>query len=446
MVGGVLFMSNILTIGLGFGDEGKGSFIDYLSVKNPKINTYIKYNGGCQARHTVDYGINGTFSFAQLSPALVRNKEAKLYLYCNYVINFQNLVHECEEYSKRFNCSVQDILRRVYIDMSCLCVTPFHKIYNCLIEEKEGIRGSTGMGVSIANLWSEEQCGDLDICADDFYTPKIVQKQLEKQKEYLKELLLEKDISYPLEEIDYIRYLSDMEGLFEKYSFNIGNYRQKIRDTEPKVFESSQGFLLDKKYGFKPNITFLDTSMDSLKNINGNRIGFIRSLYTRHGQGIFPTEDNELNQMFEDKSQEVGKYNGSIRFGWFDCVLYRYALTSCAISSVYMSHMDYFKNLKSVKISIGYKLHESVKDISDWERIFEIESVDGLYVIKNIKRSVKSITNYLNGVVPIYREITFKSDILAEKIKEYVAEIEKESGVKISVCSYGSNVLDKLEV
>ena len=111
-----------------------------------------------------------------------------------------------------------------------------------------------------------------------------------------------------------------------------------------------------------------------------------------------------------------------------------------------MSHMDYLKNLKSVKISIGYKLPESVKDISDWKRIFEIESVNGSYVIKNIKRSVKDITNYLNKVVPIYREITFKSDILAEKIKEYVAEIEKGSGVKISVCSYGSNVLDKLEV
>lgn len=446
MVGGILFMSNILTIGLGFGDEGKGSFIDYLAMKNPDIKLYVKYNGGCQARHTVDYGLKGSFSFSQLSPALYRNSDSKLYLYNNYVINLQNLIHECKDYSEQFNCSVQDILKRVYIDMNCICVTPFHKIYNSLIEEKYGERGSTGTGVSIANLWSEEQNGGLDIYADDFYTLEIVQKQLEKQKEYFRELLQKHDISYPIEEIDYVRYLSDMHDLFEKYSFNIGNYKLNLRDKEIKVFESSQGFLLDKKYGFKPNTTFLDTSMDSLKNINGDRIGFIRSLYTRHGQGVFPTEDLGLNQMFEDKSQELGKYNGKLRFGWFDCVLYRYALTSCKISNVYMSHLDYLKNLNSAKICVGYKIPSDIKDISDWERIFEIENVYGSYVIRTIKRSVKETTSYLNKITPIYQEVVFKSFIFAEKIKEYINEIEKESKVKINVCSYGSNVFDKLEV
>ena len=35
------------------------------------------------------------------------------------------------------------------------------------------------------------------------------------------------------------------------------------------IVESSQGILLDEKYGFRPNTTYLDTSLDSLKNING---------------------------------------------------------------------------------------------------------------------------------------------------------------------------------
>ena len=37
-----------------FGDEGKGSFVDYL-VHIENIQNIVRYNGGSQASHTVNY-------------------------------------------------------------------------------------------------------------------------------------------------------------------------------------------------------------------------------------------------------------------------------------------------------------------------------------------------------------------------------------------------------
>ena len=53
----------ILVSGLGFGDEGKGSIVDYL-VRTKGAEVVVRFNGGAQAGHNVvtPEGLHHTFS------------------------------------------------------------------------------------------------------------------------------------------------------------------------------------------------------------------------------------------------------------------------------------------------------------------------------------------------------------------------------------------------
>ena len=98
---------------------------------------------------------------------------------------------------------------------------------------------------------------------------------------------------------------------------------------------------MDEKYGIKPNTTHLDTTdkyaleishyMDSV-----TKIGIVKAFCSRHGVGIFPTEDCELKSVISDPNQEVGIWNDEIRFGWFDLLLFRYAQSIMLMKFIFL--------------------------------------------------------------------------------------------------------------
>lgn len=53
-----------ITVGLGFGDEGKGATVHHL-VKKTGAKTVVRYSGGCQCAHTVKLADGRTHKFAQ---------------------------------------------------------------------------------------------------------------------------------------------------------------------------------------------------------------------------------------------------------------------------------------------------------------------------------------------------------------------------------------------
>ncbi len=76
-------------VGLQFGDEGKGKFVDYLSVN---INNIARFNGGANAGHCVQHG-NLRGSFSQL-PASLNKKN--LYICQGALISLPILVKEID--------------------------------------------------------------------------------------------------------------------------------------------------------------------------------------------------------------------------------------------------------------------------------------------------------------------------------------------------------------
>lgn len=435
-----------MTIGLGFGDEGKGSFIYYLSNKYKQCKYFVKYNGGCQAKHTVRH--NGVdFSFAQLSPSMLMNNTFTV-LNKNYIMNSINLLVECECFVNTFckDKRIQDILDRVYIDNKCVCVTPIHKLYNRIEEKNDGTRGSVGIGVSIAGLWEiedgvlyAEDLKNLDITKN----VKNLKHILQVQKEYAISQCKEKNFPYDeIEDFDIWGYIRNLVENMRYFKFNIVNVNDII-SSKKCIYESSQGLLLDKKKGIYPNTTLTDTSMNSLEDIEGERIGFIRTIYTRHGQGVFPTESEDLKNYCVGDIQEIGEFNGSIRTGYFDMVLFKYAVNDTKVQSVYMSYLDILDKLKEIKICVGYDYVGTVT--KEMEELFEItKTMKGCFVT-GIKKMSKDVGFYLQGFTPTYLLLHFNSVDLEDKIHLYVSEIERLSGVKIAVISKGADLEDKEE-
>src|SRR5574344_1978329 len=114
-----------------FGDEGKGTFVDYLAnEKNIKQN--VRYNGGSQASHTVTIN-NVNHKFSQLG-SIMCNESSKTYLSRNTIVNPFNLYTEAYSFCKKFGISEEEILSRIYIDSQSLVVTPYHSLIGKLIE------------------------------------------------------------------------------------------------------------------------------------------------------------------------------------------------------------------------------------------------------------------------------------------------------------------------
>ena len=57
-------MKAIITVGLGFGDEGKGATVDYLA-RSLNADLVVRFCGGAQAGHNVQLPDGGRHTFAQ---------------------------------------------------------------------------------------------------------------------------------------------------------------------------------------------------------------------------------------------------------------------------------------------------------------------------------------------------------------------------------------------
>ena len=434
----------ILTIGLGFGDEAKGSFIQYLQHKYG-ITLHEKYNGGCQGKHSILH--DGKYiPFSQLSVSMIDNNTITI-LGDNFVFEPFALKNEIDFISKALNVNAADLQKRIFIDKNCVCVTPIHKLYNRAEEDTPHGRGSVGTGVSIAGYYKERF--NITLTSGCMWDIDRIKKILERQQYFFSQLCLEKGYVDAISSFDTDAYVNELYNIMLDFSNNVVDVKARFHQNENiMLYESSQGFLLDRKYGLHPNTTLLDVSADSMiLNKELWRIGFIRSIYTRHGKGCFPSEDEKLNSLLTDETQEIGIYSGKIRFGWFDCVLFRYAIRYTCVDEVYMSHLDYLSVIGDMKICTSYIYHGD-KSFDEVSKIFDcLLETDNTIVIKDILFPSRYISLYLNECIPILETVDFKNASGAlDRSKTYISRISQLCNVKISLFSFGPDVRQKIEL
>ena len=455
--------------GVLFGDEGKGSICDYLAYKH-KTTENIRYNGGSQASHTVIVdGIKHKFS--QLGSSRL-NKNIRTYLSDNTIVNPFNLVSEARVLSNITNEKVEDILSNVYIDNYSKIVTPYHSLINKLRELSSKDRtGSVGSGVSEVNKIKDKlglviKVSDL---LDGSYESKLLElfdytkMYFDERKDLIKPELFEQTINE--KDIYYLTNTRNREYIIGCYKniinsglLNIVNSIDEFHEYGNVLFEGSQGLLLDYKYGIKPNTTSLDTTnhygvyLAEYLGLNVNTIGCIGAINTRHGMGVFPTYDKNLQKQIYDENQERTYFQGIPRYGWFDCVLTRYSLKYNPNSELFISGLDRLSGFNTLKICNDYiykgKIDEEFKNVFD----YYIDNKD--VIITDIKMVSPRLKYYLLRCIPRYIELNgFKEDIsqiknysdLPIECQDYISLIEQLINANITLVGVGASRAQKLE-
>src|SRR5262249_276861 len=121
--GAVVSAAVTLVAGLGFGDEGKGSIVDFL-VRKTGARMVVRYNGGAQAAHNVianDGGRERHHTFAQFGSGTLAGADTLLSRFVH--VNPLSLFSEARHLS---TLGIHDPLSRVHIERGAHVTTPFH--------------------------------------------------------------------------------------------------------------------------------------------------------------------------------------------------------------------------------------------------------------------------------------------------------------------------------
>ena len=271
-------MPSYIVVGGQWGDEGKGSIIAYLAMKDePEI---IARGGvGTNAGHSVF--INGRkYAVRQLPTGFMQTK-ARLLVGAGVLVDPRVFFYELERL-REFN-----VAKRVGIDYRCAIIEEGHKRLDRSNSHLHEEIGTTGSGCGPAN-------------ADRVMRRAKLARDILGLEPYLTDVALE--VNDALDEGNLV------------------------------LIEGTQGFGLSLYYGTYPYVTSKDTTASAIASdvgIGPTRVDDVivvfKSFPTRVGAGPFPTE------MSQEEAEKLGLIEyGTVtgrrrRVGWFDFELARYS-------------------------------------------------------------------------------------------------------------------------
>jgi adenylosuccinate synthase len=305
-----------LVLGLGFGDEGKGTLVDWLARRAESPPLVVRFNGGPQAQHHVVTDDGRVHCFAQLGSASFV-EGSRTHLAHDMAVDPFALHAEIAE----FGAPVE-----VTIDPRCVVVTPWHAIVNRIRESLRGAgrHGTTGRGIREAKL------GDHRLLVGDL--------TLDGLRAHRGNVMAEATALAPDHELIARGHDDELFAAFADAALRPADAAFKrvaitteVPRAESIIFESAQGALLDRDHGFWPHVTpsritrkAAEVAARELGLADDLEVwGVLRAYYTRHGEGPFPTEDPLLH-LPELHNREDGPA-GRFRVGWFDAELARKA-------------------------------------------------------------------------------------------------------------------------
>lgn len=413
---------NRVVVGAQWGDEGKAKITDLLAQNADLI---IRYQGGCNAGHTV-VAHNKTFKF-HLIPSGILYGGKNCFIGAGTVI-----------LPEAFEREVTELIEQG-IDVSGLKVSPLASItmpYHTEVDgysednAKKGKIGTTKKGIGPTYT---DKAARIGLKIEDLYSPEALNEKLDVILP-LKNKTLEK--VYGLQP-----YSKDcILALCEKYAqifrpYVCFDWQEMLNNSKKKqvLFEGAQGVMLDVDYGTYPFVTSSNpigggacTGSGFGPKMIDEVIGVAKAYVTRVGEGPFVTE---LTDETGDKIREIGHEFGVTtgrprRCGWFDAVTMKYSVLVGGLTSVALTKIDVFDTFDEIKICTAYK-----------------DTRDGK-IYKSYPTNV-FIHKYLEPVYETHKgwdvDITGirEYEKLPENCKKYLARLEELLEVPISIVSVG---------
>lgn len=317
-----------IVVGLGYGDEGKGSVTDWL-CREYEVDLVVRYNGGAQAAHNVTLPDGRSHTFAQFgSGTFVPG--VKTYLSSYMMVNPMTMFTENDHLKV---LGIDDAFERLSIHANALVTTPFQVVMNRLRELHRGSERHGSCGLGIGETRADAQVGRIITAMDligDLASLRHKLKVMQQVK--LEEAKALDMLDHPeastltsVYELDYVMDSFTILGEMAKISLD-------VTTKGTMVFEGAQGVLLDEVYGEEPHRTWSTTTTENatkmLRNFDGEitKIGVTRSYATRHGAGPLATEDGDLTLTLPEEHNIDNPWQGAFRCGWLNFDELRYAL------------------------------------------------------------------------------------------------------------------------
>lgn len=418
-------MENTVVIGAQWGDEGKAKITDLLAQNADII---IRYQGGCNAGHTV-VADGKTFKF-HLIPSGILYKNKLCFIGAGTVIYPEVLKQEIED------------LKKDNIDISGLKISPLASVtmpYHIDIDgySEDTAKGDAKIGTTKKGIGPTytDKISRHGIKVQDLFDTEGLSKKLDnilplKNKELtqvygLKSYSKEAILSLCKEYAEIIRpYLcNDWQKIFHDV----------IKNKKSILFEGAQGVMLDIDWGTYPYVTSSNpvaggacTGSGFGPNVMKEIIGVSKAYITRVGEGPFATELNdEIGEKIRNIGHEFGTTTGRPRrTGWFDAVVAKYAVLVSGLTSMALTKLDVFDSFDKIKVCTAYidkrdgKIYDYYPTNVNMHEFLEpvYETMDGW------NEDISSIRNYEN---------------LPENAKKYINRLEELIGTRISIVSVG---------
>ncbi len=444
-------MPAYIIVDLGFGDAGKGLLTDFL-CRHLETNLVVRYNGGAQAGHNVVTSDGKHHTFSQFGAGTFV-PHVKTYLSRHVVIHPQALLIEGDILEKK---GVSNPFSRLRISNQALVITPFHQTVNHIRELARGAdrHGSCGVGVgetvadSLSNSENSVRAGDLN-------HPNILWRKLKNIQALKREeisILCKAKTQNPaiLQECEIFEgdeiiaeWISSIARINELgLVVPDSTLKNWLQETKNVIFEGAQGVLLDAEAGFYPYTTWSCTTAKNALDLVHQmlppdtrvyRIGVMRSYAVRHGPGPLPTETSALDPLLAEHNG-FNEWQRRIRYGWFDAVLVRSALSvTGGVDFLAVTHLDMLSQLEKWKYSSAYSEIDSPHHISTM-------SVDGLLTDFRLPPTLSlkertEFTEALSKVTPLLKSCDANDEIIIQKIEELLEQ-------KVGILSYGASAED----
>lgn len=348
-------MKNTVVVGAQWGDEGKAKITDLLATEADLI---IRYQGGCNAGHTVV--VDGkTYKF-HLIPSGILYKDKTCFIGAGTVIHPETFLREINELKE------QGIsLEGLKVSPLASITMPYHVEVDGYCESiaKKGKIGTTKKGIGPTYT---DKFARLGLKIEDLYSNEALNEKLDiilaiKNKK-LKEVFGLK--TYTKEKI--LELCSQYAEIFKPYvAFDWQDILNNAKKTDKTIlFEGAQGIMLDVDYGTYPFVTSSNPIAGGACIGSGlgpkeieEIIGVSKAYITRVGEGPFVTELNdEIGEKIRDIGQEFGTTTGRPRrCGWFDAVVAKYGVLVSGLTSMAITKIDVFDNFDEIKICTAYK-------------------------------------------------------------------------------------------
>ncbi|RXM52822.1 MULTISPECIES: adenylosuccinate synthase [unclassified Chryseobacterium] len=410
-----------IVLGLQWGDEGKGKFIDLISEN---YDIAARFNGGSNAGHSIER--NGKRITLKMIPSGIFMQGVQNVIGTGTVLDPVSFKTEILNL-KKFDGTLQPEKNLIFSKKAHF-VLPTYKLLDIFMEENPAYTtiGTTKNG--IAQAYSNKILRQ-NVRIGDMYSPDFqerVDRILERDYQFLSDGGME---------------LPSLESIREEF-FDAVEFLKQFNCTETELFlnkslsegktilaEGSQAALLDIDHGTYPYVTSSSTTASgacSGLGISPKKIaeiyGIAKAYCTRVGNGIFPTELlDEMGEEIRTKGNEFGSNTGRPRrTGWLDLPALRYAVMINGVTQLVLTKADVLSGLKSVAICTHYELEDG-----------SVETTAG-----TLPENAKPIFKWLDGWNADFAVIK-ESSALPEELKDFLSFLETELEIPVGYLSTG---------